>query len=256
MSLLVATVASTSAADLQILSISANGRLTWTNAYPNGLYDVEWAPRTSGPWSANWTALQSMVATGTTAAADVPMLYRVKCTTNLFMPLPIGGWNTMSVSNAAGNVWTQKVSVVGTVYFPSKSNEFRIVEMLNPINPPNAPILAIRSTESAIYVIDNDCGAQELGFTNAPLGVGWTDTSCGNITIATNEAIESVTVPAGTFTCIRVRKQRLNTSHPNPVWIEWWLPGFGQVKWIDYYVEPSEYPPVLYQLTGHGVAPH
>ena len=162
----------------------------------------------------------------------------------------------MSVSNAAGNVWTQTVSVVGTVYIPSKSDDFRILEMLNPINPPNAPILAVRSTESAFYGIDKNCGAEELGFTNAPLGVGWTDTACGNITVATNEAIESVTVPAGTFTCIRVRKQRLNTSIPNPVWIEWWSPGFGQVKWIDYNVDPSEYPPVVYQLTGYGVAAH
>jgi hypothetical protein len=173
MLLLLATVASTSAAGLQILSFSANGRLIWTNTYPNGLYDVEWAPKISGPWSASWTALQSMVATGATAAADVPMFYRVKCTTNLLMPLPIGAWTTMAVSNAAGNVWTQKVSVVGTVYIPSKSSDFRILEMLNPIDPPNAPILAMRSTESAVYGIDQNCGAEALWFTNAPLGVGW-----------------------------------------------------------------------------------
>ena len=128
--------------------------------------------------------------------------------------------------------------------------------MLNPVDPPNAPILAIRSTQSAVYDVAKNCGAEELGFTNAPLGIGWTDTSCGNTTIATNEAIESVTVPAGTFTCIRVRKQRLYTSHPNPVWIEWWLPGFGQVKWIDYYVDPNENPPLVYQLTGFGSTPH
>ena len=161
----------------------------------------------------------------------------------------------MLVSNAAGNTWTQKASVVGRVYIPSKTNDFRIMEILDPQYPPNAPILAMRSTESAVYTIDRDCGGEELAFTNAPIGVGWTDTTCGNITVATNEAVESVTVPAGTFSCIRVRKQRLNTSHPNPVWIEWWLPGFGQVKWVDHYVDPSENPPIVYQLTGFGVPP-
>ena len=63
-----------------------------------------------------------------------------------------------------------------------------------------------------------------------------------------------MTVPLGTFTCLRVRKQRLNTSHPNPVWIEWWQPGFGQVQWIDYFVDASEYPPVVHRLTARGLA--
>ena len=75
------------------------------------------------------------------------------------------------------------------------------------------------------------------------------------IIVNTIEASEPGTVPAGTFTCLRVRKQRLNTSHPNPVWIEWWQPGFGQVQWIDYYVDSSEYPPVVHRLTGRGLAP-
>jgi len=135
-------------------------------------------------------------------------------------------------------------------------HQFTLIEMVNPINPPNAPLIPIRSTESAVYGINMDCGAEELGFTNAPLGARWTDTSCGGTMIATNEAIESVTVPAGTFTgCVRVRKQDDYPGAAYPVWIEWWKPGFGQVKWIDYNVDPSENPPIVYQLIGYGSNP-
>jgi hypothetical protein len=238
----------------QILSLGANGRLTWTNAYPNGLYGVEWAPSLTGPWKDNWTALKTMVATGQTVAVDVPMFYRVKCDTNLFLPMPMGAYLGMSVSNAIGMVSTERMTVAGSVFLPSKDKEFTVLDGTSSLYPGASRTLLMRSTSNAAYAIDADCGMEELGMTNAPIGTSWTNTVCGEVTVNTIEANEQVTVPLGTFTCLRVRKQRLNTSHPNPVWIEWWQPGFGQVQWIDYFVDSSEYPPVVHRLTARGLA--
>jgi len=237
-----------------ILSLSGNGRLTWTNAYQNGLYGVEWAPSLTGPWQSDWTALKSLVVMGDTATVDVPMFYRVKCQTNLFMPMPMGGYLEMSVSNAVGAVWTERMTVAGSVFLPSKSKEYTVLEGTASLYPGASQTLLMRSTSDALYGIEADCGMEALWMTNAPVGTSWTNTVCGETEVATIEASEPVTVPLGTFTCLRVRKQRLNTSHPNPVWIEWWQPGVGQVQWIDYFLESSENPPVVYRLTARGQA--
>ena len=238
-----------------ILSLSGNGHLTWTNAYQNGLYGVEWAPSLAGPWQSNWTALKSLVVMGDTATVDVPMFYRVKCDTNLFMPMPMGGYLEMSVSNAVGAVWTERMTVAGSVFMPSKGKEYAVLEGTISLYADAMETLLMRSTSNALYVINSACGMEEIGMTNAPIGTSWTNAVCGEIEIATIEASELVTVPAGTFTCLRVRKQRLSTSHPNPVWIEWWQPGVGQVQWIDYFVDSSENPPVVHRLTARGLAP-
>lgn len=238
----------------QILYLGANGRLTWTNTYPNGLYGIEWAPALTGPWQDNWTALKSMIVTGQIAAADVPMFYRVKCDTNLFMPMPMGAYLEMSVSNAAGGVWTERMTVAGSVFLPSKGKEFTVLEGTTSLYPGAMQTMLMRSTSNALYSIAAGCGMEEVAMTNAPVGTSWTNVVCGEITVNTIEAFELVTVPLGTFNCLRVRKQQLNTSHTNPVWIEWWQPGVGQIQWVDYYVEPGEYPPVVHRLTARGLA--
>jgi hypothetical protein len=253
--LLLAGSTALQAGECDIFSLTTNGRLTFTNAFTNGLFTVQWAPSLPANWSESWANLRDFAVTGKTTSVEVPMFYRVKCVTNLLMPLSIGSWSTMSVSNALGNVWAQRATVVGTVFLPSKGKDFTVLEYMNPIDPPNAPLIAVRSTEAALYSLDKNCGAESLGLTNAPVGTSWTNTTCGHTDVATIETNETVAVPAGTFSCLKVHKERLDASHPNPVHVEWWAPGFGLIKWIDYFVDADEHPPIVYQLTGYGSNP-
>src|ERR1017187_1765128 len=94
--LLLASSLAAFAGDFRILSFSGNGQLTWTNAFTNALYSVEWAPMVTGPWTDSWASLKGFAVGGPVSTAQVPMLYRVKCVTNLVMPLPTWGWSTMS----------------------------------------------------------------------------------------------------------------------------------------------------------------
>lgn len=63
--------------EVQILSLTPNGALTWTGPAAKGSYRVEWAPTVNGPWSASWAALTNVPATGASVTVAVPMFYRV-----------------------------------------------------------------------------------------------------------------------------------------------------------------------------------
>lgn len=76
--LLAATTASI-AADVQILSLSRNGLLTWTNASLNVTCRVEWAASAEGPWYGSWESLSAIVVTNQITERSVPMFYRVVC---------------------------------------------------------------------------------------------------------------------------------------------------------------------------------
>jgi hypothetical protein len=252
-SLLLAGCVYTHGASIDVISLSGNGRLSWTNSYPDGLYNVEWAPSVTGPWKGDWTALQGLVATSQTSTVAVPMFYRVKCATNLFMPFPTSGYMEMSRSNFIGQVSTQRMTAVASVFLPSKGKEFTLLEGTDTRYPPASRYIWARSTTNAMYGLDEECGVEELWLTNAPVGTSWTDTTCDGYMTATIEAYELVTVPAGTFLAFRLRKASPLASHPNPVWYEWWTPGVGQVKWVDYYVDPSENPPIVYEMLRRGL---
>ena len=65
--------------EIEIEGLTRNGELTIGNYAPFA-YDctIEWAPSVLGPWSSDWSSLESVgVAPGTVAVLDVPMLYRV-----------------------------------------------------------------------------------------------------------------------------------------------------------------------------------
>jgi len=246
--LILATSTALQAGEIEILSVTTGGRLTFTNSVTNGLFTIQWAASPLTNWNENWNPLKDFVVTGGTVSVDIPIIYRVKCVTNLLWPMPIGSSWLQRGSNAIGQVWTNRGTVVGSLNLPSKGKEFSIIEMTFSQSPYNLSLIPLRSTETAIYKLDPRCGEEEMGFTNVLVGTCWTNTSCGRVSSACIETNELVTVPAGTFPCLRVRKQRLNTSDPNPVWIEWWSPGVGIPKWIDYYVDASEHPPIVYEL--------
>lgn len=252
-SIILAGCACAQGASQDVISLSGNGRLSWTNSYMDGLYSVEWAPSVTGPWKGNWTPLQGLVATGQTSTVAVPMFYRVKCVTNLFMPFPLGGYLEMSRSNFAGQVSTQRMTAAASVFLPSKGKEYTLMEGTDSRYPGASRNNWARSTTNAMYGLNEDCGIEELWLTNAPVGTSWTNTPCGGFTTCTVEAYELVTVPAGTFAALKIRKASPYSSHPNPVWYEWWTPGVGQVKWVDYFVDPSENPPIVYEMLTRGL---
>ena len=65
------------AQEVEILSLSRNGLLTWTNASLNRTCRVEWASSAQGPWSRNWDSLAGIVITNHVTECSVPMFYRV-----------------------------------------------------------------------------------------------------------------------------------------------------------------------------------
>ncbi len=67
------------AADVQILSLSGNGLLSWTNASLNVTCRVEWASSAAGPWHDSWESLSAVVVTNHVTERSVPMFYRVVC---------------------------------------------------------------------------------------------------------------------------------------------------------------------------------
>jgi len=72
-------LACASAQQIQILSLSQNGLLTWSNATLNATCRVEWASSVQGPWFSSWDSLASIVATNHVTQRSVPMFYRVVC---------------------------------------------------------------------------------------------------------------------------------------------------------------------------------
>lgn len=241
---------------LGVTSLSSAGQLTWTNiaALTNGLFAIEWAATPGTNWRSSWNGLQAFVVNGQSTAVEVPMLYRVKCVTNLFIPMPVGGRLSFGVSNAVGDSWTEQMTCLGLVK-PSAAGGKEYALMEN-VEGSQMRMHLMRSTDSAVYRFDPNTLTDELEFQVGPVGMTWTNFNYeGQITLkVTVEAIESVTVPAGTFaSCYRYRKQVVGGG-PTDYWQEWIAPGLGLVKWVDYWVDPIENPPVTHQLEDRSLA--
>ena len=67
----------TLAQGVEILSLSRNGVITWTNASLNVTCRVEWAPSPEGPWQQSWDALRDIVVTNHVTERSIPMFFRV-----------------------------------------------------------------------------------------------------------------------------------------------------------------------------------
>jgi len=113
-------------------------------------------------------------------------------------------------------------------------------------NPPagitDDQVILIRSTDDSLFAL-KDFNSEIIAWKKGPVGTTWT---YGDTT-ATIEAIENVTVPAGTYTqCLKIKKTDKGSS--NSPWYEWIKPGFFQVKWVDYQISPASAAPVIYEL--------
>lgn len=76
---LAGALAGANAQEMEILSLSRNGLLVWSNATLNATCRVEWAASVQGPWHSSWDSLASVVATNHVTERSVPMFYRVVC---------------------------------------------------------------------------------------------------------------------------------------------------------------------------------
>ena len=79
--LLILTCA-TYAQDIEIISLSHNGNITWSNSVSEGYCTVEWGSSLTGQWSSSWQDLSRLPVTNEIMSANVPMFYRVLWTTN------------------------------------------------------------------------------------------------------------------------------------------------------------------------------
>ncbi|MEI7437748.1 MAG: hypothetical protein WCL16_13165, partial [bacterium] len=63
-----------------IIALSGNGVLSWTNGLINGAYEVQWAPSlTNGAlWTNSWSQLQGIQGTQSVFTVPVPMFFRIK----------------------------------------------------------------------------------------------------------------------------------------------------------------------------------
>ena len=240
------------AADIEITSLASNGRLTWTNSFTNGLFSIEWAPALGTNWHNNWNSLQNFWVSSRTNTVDVPMFYRVKCETNLLWPMPIGLQAVFSVSNALGNVWTQQIQYLGYVRpFAAGTNDYVLWAV---VTHGNMSMGLIRSTDTQVFGLEPCSLTEDLIWQIAPVGTTWTNYNyeCQYTRKVTIDAIEDVTVPAGTFTsCYKFHKQILSgSSAPRPEYYEWIKPGFGMVKWVDYWTDNG---PDVYELQSWSV---
>lgn len=254
--LLIASATVLQAQDVIIDSLDGNGQLTVT-APSNSDFTVEWASSLSPApeWKSSWSSLKNIPCTNSTMRVDVPMFYRVSCWTNgLFIRIPAGRTFVYGVSNALGQVWTETFSLVAEVNFPAMSNDYQLI-VISQDWEGEMPIGAndeiesglIRSTDSAMYILDHLTGTETLDWQNGPTGTTWTvDYGYGDSNTAEIVAIETVTVPAGTFTdCIKIHKYDHNEDID---WYEWVKPGLFMIKWVDYFNNSSNAEPTVYEL--------
>jgi hypothetical protein len=234
------------AGDIEILSLTTNGRLTFTNSFTNGLFTVQWAPALQSNWNESWDQLKYFMPTSSVTTVSVPMFYRVTCLTNQFFPTPIGWQSIYTMTNALGTTGTLRTTFVGSLKL-SSGKEYSILELLNDRDCA-LRLMPCRSTATEFYTIPFGISQTEgIDFRSGPPGTTWTnqwcDGSSDQITIATNEVI---TVPAGTFDCLKTEVREINNSL-RLRYIYWIKPGFGMVRQVDF--GDGTKPPDVYDLS-------
>jgi hypothetical protein len=238
---------------VQITSLSANGTLTVT-APVGSDYSVEWSPALGkgASWSDRWDFLTAIRSTNATMTQAVPMFYRVSCYTNgLLWPMRPGTF-VFSVTNALKETHSQTVKILGRCYLPEYTNYYGVINAsaAGVTGGVSGGTMIFRSDDKQAWSLDdpqNHIESEE--FFVGTVGTTITNASNERVTIA---AIETVTVPAGTFTnCIKFHKTDLGSGNPNPTHDEWVAPGVGEVKWVDYDADAQNAIPVVYQLTSY-----
>ncbi len=163
---------------------------------------------------------------------------RVHAADNRLFPVNGGESYVYTVKNSLGKTWTMKTYVSGAVAMPIISKAYNIFDVLEGTS---SKFKVVRSTTTAVYNYDG-FGKEYVEWKNAPVNTIWTYTTAKGWTVeAKIEAIETITVPAGTFTgCLKTHKRCTNCQGTTE-WYEWIKPKFMLVKLVDY---SDENPPV------------
>jgi rhodanese-related sulfurtransferase len=117
------------AADVELLSLSRNGILTWTNASLNVTCRVEWASSVEGPWCGSWESLANICITNQVTQRAVPMFYRVVST------LPLAPLITNVTADAALALITNRVGDTNFVILDVRTPaEYAAIHVKNATN--------------------------------------------------------------------------------------------------------------------------
>jgi hypothetical protein len=245
-------------AQVEITSFGHNGQLTWT-APTNSVCTVQWLadPTAATNWQENWLQLCEIGMTNNGMTAAVPMFYRVVSWTNgLFWPMPIGRTYTYAVSNALGQTWTNQATVQGALILPRGPAEryYLVVrsetyEGTEPVGYSHGGSDFFRSTDVATYCLQGPF--ENIAWQNAAIGTTWTNTilgSAGGTDVCSVVSNEVVSVPAGTFGCIKYTINRTTSSNPDSRRFDWISPRLGLVKEVFYDISDTNAAPVVSEL--------
>jgi hypothetical protein len=148
--------------------------------------------------------------------------------------LHVGDWSEFAKHDSIGATWTVTANVVGTQTFNGK--EYFHVRETNYDNDGKISDMYLRSEGNMGYMYNGS--GEDLFAQVAPVGTSWNypidgGTGTRYLTIA---AIEPVTVPYGTFlTAYVVEAYEVFGGYTSPSVYNYFVPGFGMVKEVDYW---------------------
>ncbi len=164
-----------------------------------------------------------------------------------FVPMDLGQTFTYNAKDNIGNTWQQKMSVSGLMVIGVAIPPTKAYCELDTSEGTESSTISVRSTSTSVYEYVG-FGREYVVWQNGGVGTTWSYTDPKGRTIEMKiEAIETVTVPAGTYDgCLRFKKQCTSCADPNAYEFDWVKPGFMLVQWKDYWVEQNG--PVTYKL--------
>lgn len=165
----------------------------------------------------------------------------------LLFPLKVGQTITYSVTDNDGNTWEHVYFISAKPILPSMNKSYYLIEQIGGEAPGEMNDIALlRSTSTGVYLYLG-FGKEVSIWQNGNVGTTWTYQIGDETVQQTIEAIETVTVPAGTFAgCLKIREDCISCDPISVDTINWIKPGFGLVKTIDY--KGAEHPPIVKEL--------
>jgi len=241
---------------VEIESLSHNGVLTWTTPSTNAVSSIEWAPALTSDWRSSWSGLTDIRATTTNVAVEVPMFYRVKCWPNgQLVSFPVGRVYEYAGTNSMGETWTSQwictALVVGlSTNFSSNRDWVLVVNPTDEVTLPHEThmnLMLYRSTDKALWSFDGP-GQENIWWQAAQVGTTWTNSVRDTYAVCTIAATNaSVTVPAGTFDCIRISARYFGSGLPERT-ESWVTPGLAMVQEFRFITHTNPVPDEVYQL--------
>lgn len=164
--------------------------------------------------------------------ASIVSTYSVVYAKNLVKP-KIGQILTFTVTPTVGDSWEMQSVITGKAKIKCTQKPYFIMEKTGTESPNQYSMTIARATRDAIYVYGGLC-SEEAVYQLGPVGSSWIYR--GGRFERTIEAIETVTVPAGTFEdCLKIRQRDRSCNPPVDDILEWFsLDGLGTVKEIRY----------------------